>query len=251
MSSLYQIETELLEIFNTIEAQEGEITDEQYNQLVITEENFKEKLKSYHKAIQVFTGEMATCKEEEKRIALYRKVRENRINRLKQSVLDAVLMFGNNGKSGNKTIELDTFKAFTKSTQSVDVNEGRIYTLIYEFSKLVLSMLKEGAINLDIDLDIPGCVASINAQTKSVQGDQYQDFTPDDVYNTEVEVTVKCTLEELLTKFLKLYILLLKDFDENFEIQNCTPKEKWKCAIKDEQDITVATLNTNQTIQFK
>ena len=46
MSSLYQIEAELLEIFNTIEAQEGEITDEQYNQLVITEENFKEKLKS-------------------------------------------------------------------------------------------------------------------------------------------------------------------------------------------------------------
>lgn len=251
MSSLYQIEAELLEIFNTIEAQEGEITDEQYNQLVITEENFKEKLKSYHKAIQVFTGEMATCKEEEKRIASYRKVRENRINRLKKSILDAVLMFGNNGKSGNKTIELDTFKAFTKGTQFVDVDEGRIYTLIHEFSKLVLSMLKEGAIDSNIDLDIPGCLASINAQVKTKEGDQYQNFTPDDVYNTEVEITVKCTLEELLTKFLKLYILLLKDFDENFDIQNCTPKEKWKCAINNEENITVATLNKNQTIQFK
>lgn len=249
MSSLYQIETELLEIFNNIEANDGEITDEQYNKLLITEENFKEKLKSYHKAIQVFTGEMAACKDEEKRIAEYRKVRENRIKRLKASVLDAVILFGNTGKSGNKTIELDTFKAFTKSTQSVNVNENRIERLLQAFCNLHIDMIKEGAINYGEKLDIAGILASINAQFKA-NNPEFVEYTMDDLDSIIVEVSTKQNLSTIIENMNDfLFIAYLSNIPLVFT--NNTPKEEFKNAISNEKDITVAEVVTNQNIQFK
>ena len=44
MSSLYNISNDILRIFNEVENNEGEITDEQYNELCIKQEELKEKL---------------------------------------------------------------------------------------------------------------------------------------------------------------------------------------------------------------
>lgn len=250
MSSLYQIEAELIELFNEIEANEGEITDEQYNKLLITQENFKEKLKSFHKVIQVYTGEMSACKEEEKRIAAYRKVRENRINRLKQSVLDAVIMFGNDGKSGNKVIELDTFKAFTKGSQSTELDEPRINMLLISIREYINAMINEGALKYGDVLDAPGILASVNEMLKAELGESFVEYTMDDLHTINVSASVNGTLADIIEKRTNLFIAGFNG-PHSLILKNETPKEEFKNAIKDGKDITLAELVTNQSIQFK
>ena len=54
MSSLYNISEDIYRIFDAIEAAEGEVTDEQYSELQIKQEELKEKLDSYVKAVKEF-----------------------------------------------------------------------------------------------------------------------------------------------------------------------------------------------------
>ena len=44
MASLYQISEDILRIFNDVETNDGEITDEQYDALCIKQDELKEKL---------------------------------------------------------------------------------------------------------------------------------------------------------------------------------------------------------------
>ena len=68
MKSLYQIEQDLLDIFEQIEEADGEITPEQEMALEINENNLKEKLSNYRKAITEWEGDIEKCKLEVKRI---------------------------------------------------------------------------------------------------------------------------------------------------------------------------------------
>ena len=54
MSSLYKISEKLQEIFEELEEQGGEFTEEQLKELEITEEELKEKVDNYVKVIKEF-----------------------------------------------------------------------------------------------------------------------------------------------------------------------------------------------------
>lgn len=68
MSSLYNISNDILRIFNEVEQAEGEITDEQYNELCIKQVELKEKLDSYVKAIKVWQVDEQALKYEKETI---------------------------------------------------------------------------------------------------------------------------------------------------------------------------------------
>ena len=102
MNSLYQISDELLSIFANIEANEGEVTEEELLALEIKQEELNEKLSSYKKAIRCWESDIDACKQEEKRIKAARQVKENRIDKLKDRMLGAVLQFGYEGKANKK-----------------------------------------------------------------------------------------------------------------------------------------------------
>ena len=106
MASIYNITTELEDIFLELEENGGELTPELEERLAITQESLKSKLDSYRKAYTMFNLEAESCKKEEQRLAVLRKTKENNAERLKSVMLDAVITYGDLGKSGNKVINL-------------------------------------------------------------------------------------------------------------------------------------------------
>ena len=64
MSSLYNISNDILRIFNEVEQAEGEITDEQYNDLCIKQEELRDKLDAYVKAIKTWQVDEQALKDE-------------------------------------------------------------------------------------------------------------------------------------------------------------------------------------------
>ena len=124
MASIYNITTELEDIFLELEENGGELTPELEEHLAITQDNLKSKLDGYRKAYTVLNLEAESCKKEEQRLAVLRKTKENNAERLKSVMLDAVITYGDLGKSGNKVINLVDSKLYTKNSKCVEIDEN-------------------------------------------------------------------------------------------------------------------------------
>lgn len=124
MASIYNITAELEDIFLELEENGGELTPELEERLAITQDNLKEKLNNYRKAYTMLNLDAESCKKEEQRLAVLRKTKENNANRLKNVMLDAVITYGDLGKSGNKSIDLVDSKLYTKNSKCVEVDES-------------------------------------------------------------------------------------------------------------------------------
>ena len=94
MSSLYKINEKMLTLLNDIEANEGELTDEVINQLEITNDELQTKSESYLAVIKNRESLNTQIDEEVKRLQAMKKANNNLILRLKNSLLNAVNIFG-------------------------------------------------------------------------------------------------------------------------------------------------------------
>jgi hypothetical protein len=254
MDNLYNIQEELLGIFREIEDNDGVVDNEILNRLQITEEEFKEKLESYQKARLTWKGNVEVIKEEVKRLTERKKVFENRIERLGNVMKDAVIMFGDDGKSGNKVIELPTFKLFTKSTQSTDVKEERIQNLINYVVRFVKEMYDTAVITLGDTVDPKGLLTVINANGFAEHGAMFVPYTISDLISIEVEITNKTSLFDLITQENSMLPTYLQS-QQAFVINPNLSKEHFKFEIERvkgiEDHLTVAGLNHNISLQVK
>lgn len=148
MASIYNITTELEDIFLELEENGGELTPELEERFAITQDNLKSKLDGYRKAYTMFNLEAESCKKEEQRLAVLRKTKENNAEILKGVMLDAVIAYGDLGKSGNKVIDL--VLEHLQSLWDNDMIEIVISHLVEMFflNKLMINLLKDILNNL-------------------------------------------------------------------------------------------------------
>lgn len=254
MASLYQIQEDLYRLFDTIEENDGEITDEQYDFLCIKQEELKTKLDSYYKATQIWKNDAETCKAEKKRINDVQKRYENRVERLKKAMLDAVLQFGEQGKT-NKYIELSTAKLFTRSAKSVVVDEDRIKILLSEFERYIRELENQGILYTGEDVDLQGILDCINTNCKAEHGEDFEPFTLTDLTTIKLSITRTSTIYELFRNGRDAIQLYTND-PINTSINDETMKDDWKTAIEvsatsNTSMPSIAAIVTNQTLQIK
>ena len=253
MQSLYQISDELLSIFNEIESNDGEVNEEQLQALEIAQENLQEKLSSYKKAIRCWEADIDACKQEEKRIKAARQVKENRIDKLKDRMLGAVLQFGYEGKANKKGktnhfYELPDGRIFTKTTESIELNKNRINILI----NLLIEICKEGITSFPYDDGefYEFILNNINEKLHTFYEGQ-EDFTLIDlksaVFTYSVDIHVK-NLILFYSRFIKEYDDLGLPF---LGLSYTTPRAIIKIMLDLEEDLTIAKIKETQSITIK
>lgn len=220
--SLYSITDELRAILNSAMENDGEISQEEFDKLIITEQNFKEKIEDYCKAIAVNKYDVDACKCEKKRINDGQQVKNNFIERLKAKLLDAVVEFGQakEGKNGTTyTIEAGTFKLFTKNLIKFIADEYRTNLL----KNTLLSYFKELFINKVLVVDdfdneedamfaAINMLAAVNAIAKSkfeadvennlvppLPTTEWVDFTIEDLKALNIDFTFGLNAYDLIT----------------------------------------------------
>ena len=250
MQSLYQISNELLSIFNEIESNDGEVNEEQLQALEIAQENLQEKLSSYKKAIRCREADIDACKQEEKRIKAARQVKENRIDKLKDRMLEAILQFGYEGKPNKKGktnhfYELSDGRIFTKTTESVEINENRINILI----NLLVEICYDESHKSFIDY-YPDLLDNINKKLHIYYEGQ-EDFTIDDLNLLVFNYSVEINLKDLICK----YADNIKDYKEMeipfLGLSVITPKSMLKLALDAGNELTIAKIKETQSITIK
>lgn len=254
MASLYEISNDILRIFNNVESNEGEITEEEYNELVIKQEELREKLDSYVKAIKTWEVEEKALKEEKKKFNDRQNIFKNRIDRLKKAALNAVITFGERGKN-NHFVELTNYRLFTKESKSVEVDENRINILIAELERYIRELVSNGVLYTGEDVDLQGILESINANVIAEQGENFMPYTLSDLTTLKLSISSSATIYELFRNH-KEVLCEYANHPNTVYIDNITPKDDWKviCNIADNNEIsypTVAKVLTNQNLQIK
>lgn len=126
MNNIYDIQQNLLSIFEQIEDNDGELTPELENALKITQDNFKTKVRDYTKVIQQFETDINAIKEEKNRLNALQKSKESTMNRLKDILTIAIINFGDTNKSGVKYVDWGTGKCSIRKSTTIDIDTDRI-----------------------------------------------------------------------------------------------------------------------------
>ena len=195
--SLYEIQDELRQIIDTIEENGGEIDEFTGEALEIKQEEFESKIESYCNAITILKSEAECCKNEKQRINNLQNTKKNIIEKLRDRILDAVLVWGTTGKTGNKVLNLPTRKLFTKFTPTFLPNEDRIATLSTYFKSYILELKRNGILVTGQDIDLKGMMAAINALIRTEKGENYPPFTVNDLNYIEYGFTGKYSLAQM------------------------------------------------------
>lgn len=251
--NIYKIQENINRIFSEIEENAGEITEEQLEQLNINQENLKQKLSDYNKAIQVYKNYNEGISNEIKRLQELKKTRTNRIEVLRNTMKNAVINFGTDGKSGNKIIELEDCKLFTKSTESVIENKERLDILRYEFIDYCRELYKNDLLITGDDIDVQGLIDSINAKCIAERGENFIPFTIYDFICANIIFKFTVSLKNLIESnnyLLQAYYGL--DYSTGIDMD--IDKNTVKYIVKDQNtnnNITIGNIEKNKVLCMK
>lgn len=172
-SSLFSIKAELQDII--LQLEEGKATDELVAKLGITEDNLKDKIADYLKdkiadylqVIKRYQCDVKECSDEVACVNQIKKTRDNTLRRLKDAVLEAVLMFGSTGKSGNKVIEGSTYKIYSRNTTTTVLDDIRISDIIRQFVDIVTEYLASTEIKESLSIEYLARIISAHMKAET------------------------------------------------------------------------------------
>ena len=250
MANIYQLSQELLDIFNIIEENEGELTPELEEQLNITQESFKSKIKDYTNVIKLYQKDIDSIKEEKARLNSLQKSKEKTIEKLKQIIVSAVDTFGDITKSGSKFIDYGIGKVSIRNSQVLEIDEDKINKFVNRYiSGLswynMQNQLERSIINPD-DL--------LRYANQNSDDEDFEDLniTKEDAAQINIDVDFRVSLQTLLEsdRGFELAKALIK-FNQ-FSTKANVDKINIKSIAKETNKLpSFATLNNNKTITIK
>lgn len=139
--NIWKIQQELLDIFNELEENGGELTPELEDKLNITQSEFKNKIENYLYVIKQTESDINACDAEAKRLTALKKSKQNTVDRIKSIIAKAIEQFGDENKNGNRFIDLGTAKITVRTSNKVIVNDDFAENLVNSTFDEVRSMV--------------------------------------------------------------------------------------------------------------
>lgn len=115
--TLYQMTEEQLRLNALLEETGGELTPEIEEALAINEGNFLTKSENYAKTISYYKSMIDAVDNEAKRLAAIKKTCSNIVDRMKESLSNAMVAFG------KEKVEVGTYKLSFRSADSVIIDD--------------------------------------------------------------------------------------------------------------------------------
>lgn len=254
-NSIWQIDDKLQSIIDGIENNGGEFTEEQEQELQLTQEEFNEKVDSYCAIIDKYNAYVDSCKAEKKRVNELQKVRENIISKLKEILLYAVDKYGIVGKSNNRVFETATRKLFTKSLSVLNVNEERVNTLVKTFINYANELYINGVLDSNDEEILNTITDVINQLVKSELGTNYQDFNVNDIKSVKLSFKVDIKLSDLLNHPELINIInngvLISDVTKTVQKDEVKFLNQIESEKENPQFVTIASFGNKESLTIK
>lgn len=256
-SSLFSIKAELQDII--LQLEEGEATDELVAKLGITEDNLKDKIADYLQVIKRYQCDVKECSDEVARINQIKKTRDNTLRRLKDAVLEAVLMFGSTGKSGNKVIEGSTYKIYSRNSTITVLDDIRISDIIRQFMDIVTEYLASTEIKESLSIEYLARIISahMKAEISPIKEEKESvdlsipDVTTDDIFAIDTEITINIRLSELANVTNFNLAQWIGQNPHKVEFKSSTSKSAVAANLDLNANLTIAKQESNTSLIIK
>ena len=254
--NIWQIQQDLLAIFDELEENGGELTEELEERLAIGQENFKSKVEGYVNVIKQVKADIAAIDQESKRLSELKKSKNAVIERLNKVLIPAIEMFGDKSKSGSSFVDYGTGKISIRNSQKVELDDDKLECIADEYSKCIAyeKMLGGASTRECITSNemIQRCKEHKNASQDVIVDEPY-DVTNGDIEHATFEVSVRIGLEDMMSEQgYKAIKNLCREFDVNPFIVPKIDKTSLKSSLIDnEDDVTFAKVVDNQTLTIK
>ncbi len=252
--NIWQIQQELLGIFNELEENGGELTEELEQQLVISQEDFRAKVESYTNVIKSVKADIAAIDQESKRLAELKKSKTAVIDRLSKVIISAVEMFGDTTKTGGKFFDYGTGKVSIRNSQKVELDESKVDAIGDEFGKaFAVEAMLGNASNRDsftVEDMVQRCKEHKLTMVDGILDDP-QDINGFDLENTNVDITIS---KPILSLFSGDGYKLMKEiamFTSDFKVVSKADKTSLKNCVACCTDITIGRVEPNKTLTIK
>jgi hypothetical protein len=221
--NIFQLNQELLSIFEELEENGGELTSEIEEQLKINQTDVNNKVESYTQVIAQLNSDIELIKSEKKRLDDLKLSKEKTIESIKKLILYALDYFGETTKSGTKVIDFGTGKVSTRKSVSLEVSEE--YDKLADIFKRQLNWA--GYVNEIDSIDSFKTLfrEAIENNTIEKDGGVYNDSiaaTEEDLDIVQFNITVPIKYRDLTTdKAIDLLKAIARDRTNMIEV---TPK---------------------------
>lgn len=227
MSNIFELQQELLDLFDEVEQNCGELTPELEEKLTITQDEFLEKVEKYTCVIKDLNIDMAGIKEEQARLkALYDR-KEKAVNRIKTIIIDAVNRFGAIKKSGVRYLDYGLGEVSVRKSDAVEINDSLVS---YVGNYLTSSTTFDKQCNqLDVreNIELSDIITDISQNTD-------MGVSADDLKHIDVKFEVSVPLKDLATN-TKGYPVLreIAKYSDDYKLSTSVSKSALKPELKE------------------
>lgn len=254
MASIYNIQQDLLEIFDQIESNDGEITPELEEQLRISQDEFEDKIRSYTGVIHQLECDLGAIKDEKARLDAIKKSKEKTIEHLKQIMLEAIKMFGDTSKSGTKFIDYGTGKVSLRKSESVELDDDKLKVFTNRFIAY-FNWLRYQNIFDQTEFDCK----EITEYCNKASGNDFDedsiipDFTEDDMAKIKADLDFRISLKDMIsTEEGRALMRAILNYNTVVSAKPIIDKKALKDEIKSTSVCpTFATVVTKQNVIIK
>lgn len=250
--NIYQIKQNLLAIYDELEENGGELTEELEEALAVTQETFREKVKGYIDAIKQYNTDLDAIKVEQKRLKTLAESKGKVIDRLSKVIIDAIEEFGDTKVSKDKIskyIDYGTGKVSIRQTQAVEVDEKCIERVTDDMSKLLRCAIDDNTLGYMTGLGTQVLIDTVHENLENLPG---YIIDKDDLKHLKVNISINvpaiglCEGEEWFA---------LKELAQNgiVTIKPAISKTELKPALREDGACAphIAKLVTNKSLNIK
>ena len=253
--NIWQIQQELLSIFDELEENGGELTEELESQLTISKEDFRSKVENYTNIIKSIKADIAAIDEETKRLAVLKKSKNSLIDRLSKVIINAVETFGETTKTGSKFFDYGTGKVSVRNSQKVVLNDDKIEAISGELCRAISSeaMIGNASTREDFTFEdiIQRCENHVEYDDKGNAINRGFEVTKEDIQNTVVDITFREHIQNLMKGDGFNLIKQLFMHNSGTSMIPKIDKTQLKNEMKDTANITIGKIENNQTLTIK
>lgn len=249
--SIFQIDAELINLFQELEENGGELTPEMEETLQNGGEAITSKVKSMCNYIEYLKSDNDLIDKELDRLKSLRKSKVTTINSITKLIIWAIERYGTEDKKGKQWIDWKTGKVSVRPSKSVEVYQDKIDAVVDNINMTFTNAAFTNNFDNAHAIDIPALIDSLqHNQDKDGRNDPIE-VEESDLSAIDVDVTMSVPLTNILdgTGFKAVANIITNT--NNYKFKAYVDKTKLKEMIIDGTAVNIGKIKNNKAINIR
>lgn len=245
--NIYNLSKEFLEIFDELEENGGELTEELEERLNITQESFKTSVRNLSSVVKQLDCECDAIKVEQKRLKELYDRKQKVIERIKKILLDAINNFGDVKKTGVKYVAWETGECSIRKSEGVNINND----LLTQVQLIINDSIRTDKQNNQLDVNDRISLEDISIICANVAAGS--ECEVEDLNHMNVDLSLSVPMSELGNGNAYTLLKEIAKYTDDFKLAVGASKTELKKELEENGSCAphLAKLVINKNVQIK